>query len=91
MHPAQKPELLKNRLSKGLSDRAASIPSLADRSRRSDSEMRVPGSAMLGVNHPQSANSSPYLRRHPMVCRKRSSSADSTRWVFFHLCYFWVL
>ncbi|XP_073991407.1 uncharacterized protein isoform X3 [Rhodnius prolixus] len=80
MHPAQKPELLKNRLSKGLSDRAASIPSLADRSRRSDSEMRVPGSAMLGVNHPQSANSSPYLRRHPMVCRKRSSSADSTRY-----------
>ncbi|KAK9505568.1 hypothetical protein O3M35_009588 [Rhynocoris fuscipes] len=80
MHPAQKPELLKNRLTRGLNDRAASIPSLAERSRRSDSEMRVPGSAMLGVNHPQSANSSPYLRRHPMVCRKRSSSADSTRY-----------
>ncbi|BES92270.1 Docking protein 7 [Nesidiocoris tenuis] len=87
MHPSTKTDSSKNldvktRLARGLHDRAASIPSLVDKSRRSDSDMRVPGSAMLGMNHPQSANSSPYLmRRNPIaVSRKRSSSADSTRY-----------
>uniref|UniRef100_A0A0A9W787 Protein Dok-7 n=2 Tax=Lygus hesperus TaxID=30085 RepID=A0A0A9W787_LYGHE len=87
MHPSAKSESgkswdMKSRIARGLNDRAASIPSLVDRSRRSDSDMRVPGSAMLGMNHPQSANSSPYLmRRNPIaVTRKRSSSADSTRY-----------
>ncbi|CAH1400275.1 unnamed protein product, partial [Nezara viridula] len=81
MHPSSKSDIIKSRLSRGLSDRASSIPSLSDRcNRRSDSDMRVPGSAMLGLNHPQSANSSPYLtRRAPLMQRKRSSSADSSR------------
>lgn len=79
MLPSSKNDI-KSRLSRGLSDRAVSIPTLNERSRRSDSDMRVPGSAMLGLNHPQSATSSPYLtRRAPLTQRKRSSSADSSR------------
>lgn len=80
MLPSSKTDL-KSRLSRGLCDRAASIPSLSDRPRRSDSDMRVPGSAMLGLNHTQSATSSPYLTRRtlPLAQRKRSSSADSSR------------
>ncbi|KAL1123047.1 hypothetical protein AAG570_002135 [Ranatra chinensis] len=83
MHPI--PSSARLNRSFGLTDRAASIPSLTgpvvDRFRkRSDSEyQRVPGSAMLGINHSVSATTSPYLRRHPMAMRKRSSSADSTR------------
>lgn len=97
-----KPDLLKLSMSKGaglLAEKAASIPSLSgpivDRSRkRSDSDFqRVPGAAMLGMNHSVSAAPSPYLRRHVMGClndesrisnslmRKRSSSADSTRYL----------
>ncbi|XP_075210483.1 uncharacterized protein LOC142317819 [Lycorma delicatula] len=85
-----------------LVEKAASVPSLVvsslNRSRkRSDSEfIRVPGSAMLGVNQPLSTAASPYLRRHLINCstdskddtrscnsytRKRSSSADSTRYI----------
>ncbi|GLH03645.1 Uncharacterized protein GBIM_09513 [Gryllus bimaculatus] len=77
------------------SEKSASIPSLTapvvDRSRkRSDSEFpRVPGSAMMMMHH--SANS-PYLRRllmdtaddtrrTQMLTRKRSSSADSSRYL----------
>lgn len=109
MHPItntgslSKPDLLKLRLNREcglLGEKSASIPSLSgpivDRCRkRSETEFqRIPGSAMLGVNHSVSATSSPYLRRHVMSCvndkeesrfnilaRKRSSSADSTRYL----------
>lgn len=74
-------------------ERASSIPSLAslERCKNQDTESRVSGSAMPGVNVCASANSSPYLRRHPMVSlkelqknqqehyRQRSCSADSSR------------
>lgn len=97
-----KPDLLKRSMGKGgglLAEKAASIPSLSgpivDHSRkRSDADFqRVPGAAMLGMNHSVSAAPSPYLRRHVMGClndearisnslaRKRSSSADSTRYL----------
>uniref|UniRef100_A0A1B6CQJ2 Uncharacterized protein n=2 Tax=Clastoptera arizonana TaxID=38151 RepID=A0A1B6CQJ2_9HEMI len=109
MHPitntgsVSKPDLLKLRLNKDsnlLGEKAASIPSLSapivDRCRkRSEAEcQRIPGSAMLGLNHSASATSSPYLKRHIMsyindkedtrfnnLARKRSSSADSTRYL----------
>ncbi|XP_024086265.1 uncharacterized protein LOC106668392 [Cimex lectularius] len=77
MQPTVKSEL--RRLGRGLNDKSASIPSLIDK-RRNESETRIPGSALMRLNYPQSANSSPYLRRHAMACRKRSSSVDSARY-----------
>lgn len=89
-----KTDLLKQCVNKLICEKSASNPSLigpaVDRSRkRSDSDVRIPGSAMLGL-HP---SNSPYLRRHIMdstdslerrasfLARKRSSSADSTRYI----------
>lgn len=77
------------------SEKSASIPSLAgpyvDRGKkRQDSEfVRIPGSAMLMVNH-SSATSSPYFRRMAdckeenkkfQLARRRSNSADSSRYL----------
>jgi len=76
-------------------EKSASIPSLLgpflDRGKkRIDSEfVRVPGSAMLMVNH-NSATSSPYLKRMSdakeesrkfHIARRRSNSADSSRYL----------
>lgn len=90
-----KTDLLKQCVNKLICEKSASNPSLigpaVDRSRkRSDSDVRIPGSAMLGLHH---NGNSPYLRRHMMdstdsidrrasfLARKRSSSADSTRYI----------
>lgn len=90
-----KPDLLKQCVNKLICEKSASNPSLigpaVDRSRkRSDSDVRIPGSAMLMLNHP---GNSPYIRRQIMdstdsldrrasfLARKRSSSADSTRYI----------
>lgn len=90
-----KTDLLKHCVNKLICEKSASNPSLigpaVDRSRkRSDSDVRIPGSAMLGLHH---SGNSPYLRRHLMdstdsidrrasfLARKRSSSADSTRYI----------
>lgn len=90
-----KTDLLKQCVNKLICEKSASNPSLigpaVDRSRkRSDSDVRIPGSAMLMMHHP---GNSPYLRRQVMdstdcldrrasfIARKRSSSADSTRYI----------
>lgn len=90
-----KSDLLKQCVNKLLCEKSASNPSLigpaVDRSRkRSDSDVRIPGSAMLMIHHP---GNSPYIRRQIMdstdsldrrasfLARKRSSSADSTRYI----------
>ncbi|CAH0392409.1 unnamed protein product, partial [Bemisia tabaci] len=80
-----KNELLKLKLNNERNhERSASIPSLYGPNfdkcrRRTESDfVRIPGSAMLGINRPASACTSPYLRRHS-VDRKRSNSAESTR------------
>lgn len=90
-----KTDLLKQCVNKLICEKSASNPSLigpaVDRSRkRSDSDVRVPGSAMLMLHH---TGNSPYLRRQLMdstdslerranfLARKRSSSADSTRYI----------
>ncbi|KAG8327127.1 Protein Dok-7 [Homalodisca vitripennis] len=108
MHPVSnssclnKPDLLKARLQREMGDKSSSTPSLtaciseACRKRLESDIQRVPGSAMLGINHSVSAANSPYLRRRVMGClndsrssnaslcnslpRKRSSSADSTKY-----------
>lgn len=90
-----KTDLLKQCVNKLICEKSASNPSLigpaVDRSRkRSDSDLRVPGSAMLMLHH---SGNSPYLRRQILdstdsldrrasfLARKRSSSADSTRYI----------
>lgn len=89
-----KTDLLKQCVNKLICEKSASNPSLigpaVDRSRkRSDSDVRIPGSAMLMAHH---SGTSPYLRRQLLdstdsidrrafLARKRSSSADSTRYI----------
>lgn len=90
-----KTDLLKQCVNKLICEKSASNPSLigpaVDRSRkRSDSDVRIPGSAMLMLHH---SGNSPYLRRQILdstdsidrrasfLARKRSSSADSTRYI----------
>lgn len=93
--PGSKADLLK-RVNRLMGEKSASNPSLVgppiDRSRkRSDSEMRIPGAAMLMLHH---SSNSPYNRKQVMdssdcidnsskaaFLRKRSSSADSSRYV----------
>lgn len=109
MHPVSnscamnKTDLLKLRLQREMGDKSSSTPSLnasfaeACRKRLESETHRVPGSAMLGINHSVSAANSPYFRRRVMGCmndsmnssgtlcspftRKRSSSADSTKYL----------
>lgn len=110
MHPVpnlggfNKQDLLKLRLQREMgNDKSSSTPSLiasfseACRRRLESDIQRVPGSAMLGINHSVSAANSPYLRRRVMGCmndsvgssdticnslpRKRSSSADTTKYI----------
>lgn len=90
MFPGNKSEVLKRLSDRGYSvEKSASVsslPSCAQRGRkRSDSEMRIPGSAMMVM--PSSANL--YIRRlldieedrRKVSSRKRSSSADSSRYL----------
>lgn len=109
MHPVSnsscltKHDILKMRLQKEIGDKSSSTPSLnaslseACKKRLESDIQRVPGSAMLGINHSVSAANSPYLRRKVMGClnesrccnntlynslpRKRSNSADSTKYL----------
>lgn len=110
MHPVPSPgafnkqDLLKLRLHREMGvDKSSSTPSLiasfseACRRRLESDIQRVPGSAMLGINHSVSAANSPYLRRRVMGCmndsigsndtlcnslpRKRSSSAETTKYI----------
>lgn len=103
MHPVQnsnsitKHDMLRMRMNKEFGDKSSSTPSLTVSLKRLESDtQRVPGSAMLGINHSVSAANSPYLRRKVMGCindyqnnsdilcnplsRKRSNSADATKY-----------
>ncbi|XP_054267887.1 uncharacterized protein LOC128989838 isoform X2 [Macrosteles quadrilineatus] len=105
MHPVSncqnKHDLLKTRLQREFGDMSSSTPSLsgglseACRRRLESDIQRVPGSALLGINHSISAANSPYLRRRVLCAndsvsssgtlynslpRKRSSSADSSNY-----------
>lgn len=90
-----KSDLLKQRMNRIIGEKSASNPSLigpaVDRSlKRSNNETRVPGSAMMVI---ASNGNSPYTRKQLMDCsdllpiekrltvRKRSSSADSSRFL----------